>query len=579
MAKEDLVIVFNGEIYNHRELRGQLQRHHGAVFRTESDTEVVLEAYRHLGPACLDRLVGMFAFAIHRPSDGTLFLARDHFGIKPLFFSARNQQFAFASEIKALLPALGGPPRINADALVASLSYLWVPGDDSCFADIRKLPPAHYALRDKDGALSLHRYWQVDQAAGARRREEEWIDALDAAMQASVARHLIADVEVGAFLSGGLDSSLLCALARRESPRLNTFTIGVAATDARVEQMPEDARYARAIAATMGFEHHETQLDANIVRDLPRAISWLEEPIGDPAAINTHLICAAARARGIKVLLSGMGADELFCGYRRQQATLLAMRYRNLPGVLRHPLEGLVGQLPVRVGGRGLRTVRWAKRFLEFAGLPLADAYRMSYSYYTAVELALLLRDDNTDAIAKIGASHRALFDSAFAGDPVNQMCFTDLNRFMVGLNLTYTDRASMAASTEVRVPFIDKAVVELAMSIPGEFKLRAGQGKYILKRVAERYLPRANVYRAKASFGAPIRSWISGALAEMVGDLLSRERVQRRGWFDAAGVAKLIDDDRRGRQDNAYRIYQLLTVELWFEQFIDRVAVNACHS
>jgi asparagine synthase (glutamine-hydrolysing) len=568
--KDGLVIVFNGEIYNHTALRDDLRAQHGARFTTCSDTEVVLEAYRHLGVGCLERLVGMFAFAIYCTRTRTLFLARDHFGIKPLCYVHERGRFAFASEIKALLPALEESPRVAPAPFVAALAYLWVPGNTTCFQGVKRLPPAHYAQVDTNGRLTVRRYWTPPSTSDASRSPAQWVEALDAAVADSVRRHLVADVEVGAFLSGGLDSSLLCALARPHVDRLRTFTIGVAPADERIERMPPDHLYARRVAAALGFDHHEIVVDPDIVRDLPRAVGWLDEPIGDPAAISTHLICRAAAERGIRVLLSGMGADEFLCGYRRQHATLLAQRWQRLPPSVRRATAAAVARAPVRVLGHGLRTVRWAKRFLEFAELPLADGYRMSYSYYGDAELEALLGGAWTEEVAALGREHRLLFDSAFPDDPVNRMCFTDLHMFLPGLNLAYTDRASMAASTEIRVPFVDKHVAELAMSIPGGLKLSRGRSKYVLKQAALRHLPRDIVHRRKASFGAPIRAWISGPLSDMVADLLCRERTVRRGWFDPAFVQRLLDDDRSGRADNAYRIYQLLTIEIWFERYFD---------
>jgi asparagine synthase (glutamine-hydrolysing) len=567
--KGGLVIVFNGEIYNFRALRRELERTHGVLFRTESDTEVVLEAFRCLGAASLDRLEGMFAFAIYDKASRNLFLARDRFGIKPLFYSATRGRFAFASELKVLTALLPGARVPDPGVLINALSYQWVPGTATCIAGLNKMPAAHWFTVDTCGRLTKRCYWQLDESNSAPPTDADVVDLLDHTLNASIDRHMVADVEVGAFLSGGLDSSLIAVLAARRSGRLRTFTIATTAEDKAIERMPADEVYARRLAEMHGFEHQEFVIRADIANELPKAVGWLDEPIGDPAAINTHLICAAARESGVKVLLSGMGADEIFFGYRRQKATLLAAHYRRAPRWLRHSIRTTVERLPVRVAGRGLRTARWARKFVTFAGLPIDAAYRASYSYYQAAELAALLPGQET-AIANLEQEHRAIFEEKYRGDPINQMCNTDIRLFMEGLNLTYTDRASMAASTEVRVPFIDRSVVELAMAMPGRLKFRYGRSKYVLKRVARRYLPHDIVHRPKASFGAPIRSWISGALAPMVDDILSRESLERRGLFDPDVVASIVADDRLGRTDNAYRIYQLLTIELWFRQNID---------
>lgn len=297
----------------------------------------------------------------------------------------------------------------------------------------------------------------------------------------------------------------------------------------------------------------------------------LDEPIGDPAAINTYLICKAAREKGVKVLLSGMGADEMFFGYRRQKALLIASRYKRIPGALRTMILGVSRLLPLRLFGKGIRLTRWARRFLSFASLPEEEAYMRSYSYYDVKELQALFHDDISNNYEALRRQHAGLFQSAYKDDLINQTCYTDIHMFMQGLNLTYTDRASMAASVEVRVPFIDKEMITLAMQIHGSLKYKNGESKYVLKKAAERVLPKEIIYRPKASFGAPIRSWISNELRPMVDELLSEENIKKRKLFNYRFVKKLIDEDRRGASDNAYRIYQLLTVELWLRQFTDQ--------
>ena len=335
--------------------------------------------------------------------------------------------------------------------------------------------------------------------------------------------------------------------------------------------MPDDAKYARQLAKQHGFDHHEIQIDPSITDELPHMVYHLDEPIGDPAAINTYLISKAARDNGVKVLLSGMGADELFFGYRRQMATLLALNYQNLPGPIRSLVNSTANALPVKIGSRGIKPVRWAQRFLSFANLSPADAYQRSYSYYDSKELTNLFTKDVSTQTNEIVSSHRTLFNEAYGDkDYINKMCFTDMHYFMQGLNLTYTDRASMAASVEVRVPFIDKEVVDVALAIKGDLKYKKRTQKYLLKKVAEKYLPKEIIYRPKASFGAPIRSWISGSLSPMVTDLLNSDSIRNRGIFNPTFVEKLIREDKEGKKDNAYQIYQLLTVELWFKQFMD---------
>jgi asparagine synthase (glutamine-hydrolysing) len=571
--KNGLAIIFNGEIYNYQELKKELQgTGPGIDFITSSDTEVLLELYRQKKEQCLDDLIGMFAFAIYEIETGKLFIARDHFGIKPLFYTQIGNSFAFSSELKTLIKVPGFDRSLNINALVGAVNYLWVPGNESMFCNCYKLPPAHYMVIDtssKHIKPDILQYWQLDTSIQYK-EEDQTVDLLSRCIEASIRRHMVADVPVSSFLSGGLDSSLISVLAAKFNLHISTYTIATSDADKKVEQMPEDEKYARMLADQFHFDHHEILLHADIVRDLPRIVHTLDEPIGDPAAINTYLICKAAREKGVKVLLSGMGADEIFFGYRRQKATLLALRFQRLPSIFRKPLSWLVRSAPVKVRGKGIKLTRWAKRFFSFAELPAEEAYMRSYSYYDEKEIQALFTLDIQQSYAALRQQHAQLFNAQYGKDVINKMCYTDIGMFMLGLNLTYTDRASMAASVEVRVPFIDKEVISTAMGIDGNLKYHKGESKYILKKVAEKYLPHQIIYRPKASFGAPIRSWISGELKSMVDELLSKEAIEKRGLFDYSFVKHLIDDDRKGIEDNAYRIYQLLTIELWCKEYLD---------
>ena len=572
-VKKGLVMVFNGEIYNYKELRARLLEADPSLeFRTQSDTEVLLEWYRLKRENCLADLIGMFSFAIYDQHEKILFLARDHFGIKPLFYSFIGNRLAFASELKALVNIPEFNRTIDRESMVGAMTYLWVPGNKTMFQGCLKLPPAHYMQLNLAGASLQPRimeYWRPETRV-VHTDEKATIATLTDCMEASIRRHMIADVPVSSFLSGGLDSSLISVMAARTGVNLSTYTIGTSEEDKKIEKMPADEKYARMLAGQFHFDHHEIVVKANIIDDLPKMVYMLDEPIGDPAALNTYLICKAARENGVKVLLSGMGADELFFGYRRQRATLLASRYQRVPALLRKPMEAIAGLLPVKAFGKGIRLVRWLKRFLSFAGLSIEEAYMRSYTYYDAGELKELFRADVSGEFEKLREQHKHFFDDNGYDEPRNKMCYTDMHLFMVGLNLTYTDRASMAASVEVRVPFIDREVVQTALHISGDLKYKKKQQKYILKKVAEKYLPHSIVYRPKASFGAPIRSWISNDLKALIDELLSERQVTARGLFNYGYVKKLIDEDRKGAADHAYRIYQLITLELWLRQYVD---------
>ena len=568
--KENLVIVFNGEIYNYKELKETILKVKKIDFVSNSDTEIILEYYLLYGEKCLDYFVGMFAFAIYNTLNKNLFIARDHFGIKPLFYTLTKYGFAFASELKSLVQIPGFDKSVNYKSLVSSLNYVWVSGNETMFNNCYKLPPANYIIVKPDLHFSLVKYWHLPEKK-CTDSPESIVKELRKALVDSVKRHMVADVPVSSFLSGGLDSSLISVLMAKYEKNLSTYTIGTSAKDKKVEQMPDDQKFAKELAELHHFNHHEIIISADIVKMLPKMVRSLDEPIGDPSAINTFIICEAARKRGIKVLLSGMGADEIFGGYRKSRAVLYALQFKKLPYTVQKIIHRFVNILPVKILGRGILFTRWTKRFLGFASLPLEEAFMRSYSYYSRGELNLLFKENHELEVDLIFKEHSGVFNSGFNGDVVNQMCNTDVQMFLLGLNLTCTDRASMAASVEVRVPYVDKEFLSYSMSIPGVLKIKNGESKFILKKVAEKILPLKIVYRPKAPFSAPIRSWMSNELKPLVDELLSREVVEKRGLFNYSFIKHIIDEDRNGFEDNAYRIYQLLTVELWFREFIDK--------
>lgn len=565
--KHELVLVFNGEIYNHLEIRRRLEEDYQSTFSTTSDTEVIIEAFFHLREKCLDLFIGMFAFCIYDKNNNETFLARDHFGIKPLFYFHHKQKFAFSSELKTLVNLGITSKKINKEALVAALNYLWVPNDVCIFTDVVKMPPGSYCRLNKNGELKETQFWSLNHL---EKIDEDPTKILDTSLHQTIQRHLIADVPVSSFLSGGLDSSLISVLAKEHLQKLNTYTIGISQEDKKIEKMPDDQKYAKQLADEFGFNHREIIVDSSIIELLPKIIYTLDEPIGDPAAINTYLISKMAADKGEKVLLSGMGADEIFFGYRRHMATLLALKYNKAPRFLKNSIRGTINLFPVKSGKEGLKLVRWAKRFLSFTDLSEHETYMRSYSYYSKEELNQLFKGEYSEEIELLYDKHNAIFNTKYQGDIINKICNTDIQMFMLGLNLTYTDRASMAASVEVRVPFIDKEYIETVMAIPGKIKYQNNVPKYLLKKTAEKYLPKYITNRKKASFGAPIRSWISNDLRNIVDDYLSEEQINKRDVFDYKFIKNMIEKDREGSVDYAYQIYMLLTVEIWFRTFID---------
>jgi len=567
-SKDGLVLTYNGELYNYRELRAELMAA-GVTFVTASDTEVVLEAWRRWGPDALARFRGMFAFALFDERSARLVLARDQMGIKPLYYLRRGAGLVFASELKAVVAAVGKELEVDRASMVASILYYWVPDQRCSIKGVEKLPPGTWAEVRPGGDVVVHHYWRLAEVAAEAAASGPI--ALGPVVEQSVAAHLVADVPVSSFLSGGLDSSIVTVLAKRDNRDIDAYTIRFRAEDQRLEAMPDDAVYARKVATRFGITLHEIEIAPQIVDLLPRIVDILDEPIGDPAAINTLLMCEAARQAGVKVLLSGMGADELFGGYRKHLACVMAGRYQRLPGPVTATVRHTVGRLPVTAGGRGLRYARWAKRFLTFAALPEEAAFRRSYTLYDRDELAGLVSSDCEDDVDAIVEEHRQVYEDNAMPDHVNRMCLADARLFLPGLNLTYTDRASMAASTEVRVPFVDPEVVRAAFSLPGSAKVHGRKGKVALKEAAEAWLPKEIVHRPKASFSAPLRAWMAHDLREVVDDLVVSGEMVNSGFLRRDAVRRLVDDERAGREDRSKQIWQLLTMELWLRNAEDQ--------
>jgi asparagine synthase (glutamine-hydrolysing) len=565
-------IVFNGEVFNFRELRGELIDK-GHAFQSGTDTEVVLAAYKEWGTAAIERFVGMFAFAIWDATREQLVLARDRLGIKPLYYWNGGERFVFGSEVKALLGIPGVPRRLNREAVGRYFTFLWVPDPDTLFDDIRQLEAGHFMLV-RDGRVELHQYWDVPLDGGDACSPSEAVDALEALLLSAVESRLISDVPLGAFLSGGVDSSLIVAMMRRLGvDHIITQTVEYLPDDARFDIAPNDAPYARQVRDHFGdLDYHEIALRPNVVELLPKIVWHLDDPVADPAALSTFLICRASQENAT-VMLSGMGAEELFGGYPRHRAVGLAERYRRVPAavrhfVRRHAVEPLHASRP----GPLMSIARNAKKFVRSADHPFEDRYLGYISYYNAEERRELLASGLDGDVYQ---QHRRHLSRTAGRDSVTRMTHLDLKTFLPNLNLAYTDRASMAASVEVRVPLLDHRLVELVARFPSDIKLRGRTQKYVLKRVAERYLPREIVYRPKTGFGAPIRAWLQNELKSTVRELLSPERIRARGVVEVKTVNRLLDDLWSGREDNALRVWALLVFELWGQTFLDQAGAT----
>jgi len=574
------VVTFNGEIYNYRELRKQLKAI-GYDFKTSTDTEVFLAAFAEWGTKCLSRLNGMFALAVWDQQERSLTLARDRTGIKPLYYAriqpqnARSEFFIFASEIKAILATGLVERAINIEGLNQFLTFLWTPDPHTLFKGIQKLRPAH-VLTLKEGNEHIKEWWDVSYDNIEQGRSEGWWqERLLETLDRVVKMEMVADVPLGSFLSGGIDSSAIVSLMKNHSNgrKISTYTIGIKAKDLRYDIIPDDVRWARRANDILQTDNHEIMLEPDVATLLPKLIYHLDEPIADPAIITSYLVCQAARET-MTVLLSGIGGDEVFAGYPRLLAMKLATALESIPISLRKTaLKFIANTVPGGRPGKLTGPLRNAKKFARSAALEFEDRYLGYGTYFTDAEKSDLYTADLKKATSGLDPylEHRRHFARHTQSAPLNRLLYVDLKTFLPCLNLAYTDKTSMAANLEVRVPFLNLELIDLAARMPPDLKLRGLKRKYILKRSLEKHLPPELVWRKKAGFGAPIRSWLRGSLRPLVDELLSEETIKRRGLFNVSEVRRIVAANLSGREDYNLQVFQLLVLELWQREFIDR--------
>ena len=581
MLSEDgrFVLTFNGEIYNYLELKRELEAR-GLRFQTDTDTEVLLVAFALWGTECLRRLNGMFAFAIWDNRERKLTLARDRLGIKPLYYAqvpgenGAPPAFIFASEVKAILATGLTERALDTEALNQFLTFLWTPDPHTLFRGIKKLPPAH-TLTFSERDLTVSEWWDVSfDEIEEGRNDEWWQERVLETLNRVVGMEMVADVPLGSFLSGGIDSSSIVALMKNHSNgrRVSTYTIGIESEDLRYDIIPDDVVWARRVGEMLDTDYREIMLKPDVAELLPKLVYHMDEPAID-MAIPSYLVSRAARET-LTVMLSGMGGDEVFAGYPRQMAMRLAGAFDPVPGILRRPLmKTLANVLPGGLPGKLTAPLRNAKKFARSAALDFENRYLGYGTYFTDEAKGHLYTNELRESVRGLDAycHHRRYFERVKTAAPLNRLLYVDLKTFLPCLNLTTTDKTSMAANLEVRVPFLNYELVELAARMPTHLKLRGLKRKYILKRVAEQLLPKEVVWRKKAGFGAPIRSWLRGALRPMVEELLSEETIKRRGLFNPQEIQRIIKANLSGREDYNLQVFQLLTLELWQRTFIDR--------
>ncbi|HUR33059.1 MAG TPA: asparagine synthase (glutamine-hydrolyzing) [Vicinamibacterales bacterium] len=561
MCNEDgsIWIVFNGEIYNHAEIRARLESA-GHRYRTQSDTETIIHAYEQWGDDCVRDMRGMFAFAIWDAPKRRLLLVRDRLGVKPLYYHVHDNTVTFGSELKALLQH----PDVRRDwdpaALDAFLAFQYIPAPGSIYRHISKLPAAHLLVFE-NGRASMRRYWTLPfTGEETRATEPELLDQLDELVTESVRLRLLSDVPLGAFLSGGIDSSVVVAAMAKLSPgRVVTTSVGFA------EHAFNELEYARTVATHLGTERHEQIVTPDIVDLLPRLAWHFDEPFADSSMVPTYYVSAAARQH-VTVALSGDGGDELWAGYARHRVERWEGRMRRWLGGTGSALAGQIGaRLPLSVKGA---------RALRHLGLSPAEACadKHAYSFFEGGERASLYASDFASAVD--GADPFSGFRQAYADcaspDALDRALYVDANTYLIDDIMTKVDRASMAVSLEAREPLLDHKLLEFAARVPARFKIRGGQGKYLLRRLLERSVPKSIVDRPKHGFEAPIGEWLRKPLAPMAADLFFDGRMHTRGVFDVKTVERLWSEHQSGARDHRHRLWSLLMLELWFREFAD---------
>ena len=575
LANEDesVWIVFNGEIYNYRELRADLESR-GHSFRTNTDTECIVHLYEDLGPACVQQLRGMFAFAIWDDRHKRLLLARDRAGKKPLFYRLDRGQLTFASELKSLLLVPGAPRHLNRRAIDSYLCYQYVPYPDCILEGYHKIPPAHVAVFE-DGRLEVRRYWNppfepsiassLSAAEASQWTPLEWQIGLRRVLTEAVRLRMRSDVPLGAFLSGGIDSTIITGLMQEQSDRpVYTFSIGFP-----VKEFDERS-YAREAAKHLGTEHHELVVQPDALEILPKLIWHYDEPFADSSAIPTMYLSEMTR-RHVTVALSGDGGDELFGGYTRYLAVKLASRFDRLPAPLKRLITAKLWQrLPSGAGHRSL--LRRGKRFLAALGESPEKRYLRWVGIFEESQRRELYRPEFAAELGDFDAGDFLL--QAYAECPsrdfITRTTCADVLTYLPCDILTKVDIASMAYSLECRSPFLDQEVMEFAARMPIELKLRGNQGKQILLDTFSDLLPPSIQRRRKMGFGVPLANWFRGELQPFLRDVLFDSRTLARGYFEPSAVQRLFDEHIQGKTDHSHRLWALLCLELWQRMFLD---------
>ncbi|PYU96293.1 MAG: asparagine synthase (glutamine-hydrolyzing) [Acidobacteria bacterium] len=554
-------IVFNGEIYNFPELRRELESK-GHRFSTNTDTETIVHAYEEYGEDCVKKLNGMFAFAIWDQRLRKLMLARDRLGVKPVYYFLNERALVFGSEPKAVIEHPEVPAALDLEALDSFLTFEYVPAPLSIFQGVKKLPAGHVLVK-QNGKVSIRRYWEIPYTE-RQTSEEDLCQELGELLQDSVSRRLLSDVPLGAFLSGGIDSStIVCLMAQAMNRPVKTFSIGFD------DPSYNETQYARIVAQRFGTDHHELIIKPDVVNLVQHLVGFLSEPLADVSVFPTYLVSQLAR-RNVTVVLSGDGGDELFAGYEWYVADKIARYYQKLPGALRRrwiPL--LMNCIPPSSQKKG--AVNKLKRFVEGSALPASLRHFRWSTFMTEDKKSQLYSEELRGSAGGLDTCSRfvAYLDAVKEADPLWRAQFADIKTYLVDNILAKVDRMSMANSLEARTPFLDYRVVEFAAGVPSHLKLNGFQSKYLLKRCMAGKLPNEILHRKKEGFSIPIKNWLKKELRPLMEDVLSEQRIKREGLFNAPYIEKLKADHLKGAANNSHQLWPLIVFECWRDKYL----------
>ncbi|MFT5442777.1 MAG: asparagine synthase (glutamine-hydrolyzing) [Myxococcota bacterium] len=571
-ADESIFISYNGELYNYPEHRERLVKK-GYPFRNETDTEVIIALYETMGLDFLSELNGIFAFALWDAKKRRMILARDHAGVKPLYYRQDGRKLYFASEMKSLLKVPGTSRELDMASVPDYLTFLWVPGEKTLLSGIKKLEPGHVAIWE-DGNFETKRWYNLEYEPDESLTEAQWTDKVHDTFMSATKRQMVSDVPLGAFLSGGLDSSSIVACMRNVYPdrEITTYTVRFDRGAMAKEQGIDDYPYARRVAKHLGVGLKSVMLTPDVVSMLPKMVYHLDEPDADPAVFPSYLISKLAREDGTKVLLSGTGGDEVFFGYRSHQAYRLYERYSWMS---RFPFSSMT-KAGVKMSGAVLGAQNlYARRISKFRrGLMHRGLERhLEVSDWSSQAVREGLFSDSVfDSMRSWESSEcmRRYHDDFKGTGELNLHSHLLVQTFLAAHNFLYTDKSSMAVGLEARVPFMDTELMELCARIPERYKLSGNVTKSVLKNAMSRYLPHDLIHRKKTGFGAPLRTWIQDDLHEVIQFYLGPEQVARRGVFKPAQVQRILKENASGKKDHAYLIYALVNLELWMQSFMD---------